>query len=128
MLLLCATSELWCAVQVQNGFEDLRSDHQVMKALVFSTFSQISFPLHCHAQVELKEMSVAASDSNPLTISDYFQMCCRILEVGFLVRVVKATTYNSNRKFVHEMAEAFGSKLRKLSQVNHDMLRRMFAK
>jgi hypothetical protein len=35
------------------------------------------------------------------------------VEVGFLVRVVKATTYNSNRKFVHEMAEAFGSKLRK---------------
>eukprot|EP00435_Cladocopium_sp_Y103_P034030 s2111_g8.t1 len=42
-------------VKVQNGFEDLRSDHQAMK-------------------VELKEMS--------------------------------ATTYNSNRKFVHEMAEA----------------------
>jgi len=42
-------------VKVQNGFEDLRSDHQVMK-------------------MELKELS--------------------------------ATTYNSNRKFTHEMAEA----------------------
>lgn len=53
VLSLCATSELWCAIQVQNGFEDLRSDHQAMKASVLSTKSDfISWALPCAGRTE----------------------------------------------------------------------------
>ncbi len=66
--------ETW---QVQNGFEDLRSDHQVMKALLFLRKHFISWsPLLCNAQIsqmELKELSVMALESRKLM--QFFSSC-----------------------------------------------------
>ena len=107
---------------MQNGFEDLRSDHQVMKALAvfeevrsFFLIPILHWGMPCNArisQMELKELSVMALESRELM--PIFSGCTLHMGTFWNLQssnprpLTEATTYNSNRKFTHEMAEDTG--------------------
>ena len=77
---------------MQNSFEDLQADHQGMKACLALILVWVAAWRQIFVKVELKEMSAMATGC---------------LEDGHMKPFFpsKASTYNANRKFVHELAE-----------------------